>query len=78
MKKYGIIGILIVAVFAFTALTGVLANNNKSQGNENKSENGKIQAKNIKIHPRTLLKGVDAEKFKKNKKADELLAIKVC
>jgi hypothetical protein len=69
-------GILIVLVFVFTALTGVFADNSKSRGNENRSETGKLHAKNIKIQPRILLKGEAAEKFKKNKKADELLAIK--
>jgi hypothetical protein len=67
-------GILIVLVFVFTALTGVFADNSKSRGNENRSETGKLHAKNIKIQPRILLKGEAAEKFKKNKKADELLA----
>ncbi len=76
MKKYSIIGILVAVVFAFTALSGVFADNSKSGDNKKSSKTDKLNAKNVKIHPRISLKGADAEKFKKNKELDEILMTK--
>jgi len=73
MKGYSkVISFAAVVAFAVVATMPVLANNDKSQGNEHRSK----RATDVQIHPRIQLKGADAERFKKIKKHDEELAVK--